>query len=243
MNDLYRQGEGGIVQLKRDLVTANHILLAKGIVDAFGHVSVRHPNDPAKFLMARRLPPGLVTVDDIREFALDGELVDRDGTPVFLERFIHSEIFAKRPDVQAIVHSHSPNIIAFGIVPSVTLQPVCHTCGFLSDGVPRFDIRDGAGDGTNLLISSKELGASLADALGQSNVILMRGHGSTVVGLTVAQAVYRAIYTETNARIQASASLLGPIIFLSPAEARAAEDGADLQVERAWQLWTEEVSQ
>lgn len=227
--------------LKEELISANRVLLRYGIVDAFGHVSVRHPDDPSKFLMARRLPPGLIAKADIREFGLDGELVDRDSTPVFLERFIHSEIFAKRADVHAIVHSHSPNIIAFGVVPTVTLRPVCHTCGFLQGGVPLFEIRDVAGDGTDLLIRSRDLGTALADALGQSSVVLMRGHGSTVVASTLAQSVYRAIYTETNAKIQACASGLGEVTFISPVEADAIEAGEHLQVERAWQLWKEEV--
>jgi HCOMODA/2-hydroxy-3-carboxy-muconic semialdehyde decarboxylase len=242
MNDMYRQEVDEIARLKEDLVAANQILLRNGIVDAFGHVSVRHPHQTDKFLMARRLPPALVRSQDILEYGLDGELADGDRTPVFLERFIHSEIFARRPDVQAVVHSHSPNIIAFGVVPTVSLRPVCHTCGFLAEGVPLFDMRDVAGDGTNLLISSRELGSSLADALGDSSVVLMRGHGSTVVGSTLGQAVYRAIYTESNAEIQAVASRLGSITFLSPAEAIAAEEGADLQIERTWQLWKDEVA-
>jgi ribulose-5-phosphate 4-epimerase/fuculose-1-phosphate aldolase len=229
-------------RLTEELVLASHILLRHGIVDAFGHVSVRHPHDRSKFLMARRIPPGLVAKTDVREFGLDGELIDPDETPVFLERFIHSEIFAKRPEINAIVHSHSPSIIAFGVVPTARLQPVCHTCGFLKDGAPLFEIREVAGDATNLLISSRDLGEALADAMGQSNVILMRGHGSTVVGTTLAQSVYRAIYTETNARIQASALQLGHVTFLSPGEAHAVEQGEHLQVERAWQLWKEEVA-
>lgn len=227
---------------KEEVVLASHILLRYGVVDAFGHVSVRHPGDPDKFLMARRVPPGLVTVDDVLPFGLDGELVDRDGTPVFLERFIHSAIYARRADVQAVVHSHSHNIIAFGIVPSVPLRPVCHMCGFLSEGVPVFEIRDIAGDASNLLISTRALGEALAKDLGEANVVLMRGHGSTVVGGTLPQAVYRAIYTEANARIQATAASLGPITFLSPGEAQAVAEGEGLQIERAWQLWKEEVS-
>lgn len=228
-------------RLKDELVLANQILVRYGIVDAFGHASVRHPDDPSKFLMSRRLPPGLVKREDIREFRMDGELVEQDGTPVFLERFIHSEILSARRDVNAVVHSHSANIIAFSIVPSNPLRPVCHTCGFLKDGAPSFEIRDAAGDGTNLLISSRQLGENLVTALGDANVILMRGHGSTVVGTTLPQAVYRAIYTETNAKIQASAINLGPVTFLSVTEAEAVEAESLLQVERTWQLWKDEV--
>ncbi len=232
----------GVDELKSELVLANRILLRYVIVDAFGHVSVRHPHVPTRFLMARRVPPGLVGLDDVREFGLDGELIDRDGAPVYLERFIHSEIFAARPDIQAVVHSHSPNVVAFGVVPENRLRPICHTCGFLGDPTPVFEIRDVAGDATNLLISSPQLGRSLAKILGDESVVLMRGHGSTVVGSTLAQAVYRAIYTDTNCRIQAAANQLGIPKFLTPREAIAAEEGSMLQVERAWQLWKEEAA-
>jgi HCOMODA/2-hydroxy-3-carboxy-muconic semialdehyde decarboxylase len=227
--------------LKTDLVTANRILLRHKIVDAFGHVSVRHPTAPERFLMAKRTPPGLVKIEDILEFGLDGNLIENNGSPVFLERFIHSEIYASRADVHAIVHSHSPDSIAFGLAPSNPLRPVCHTCGFLNRPTPIFDMRAVAGDGTNLLISCTDHGRELAKVLGNAGVVLMRGHGSTTVGSTLGQAVYRAIYTEANARIQATASNLGQVSFLSSAEADAAEVNSHLQVERAWQFWESEL--
>ena len=232
--------EGGEVDdLKQDLANASRILFRYAVVDAFGHVSARHPHDKSRFLMSKRIPPGLVTAGDIREFGLDGELAVRDGTPVFLERFIHSEIYAARPDVQAVVHSHSPNIIAFGVVEDNPLRAICHTCGFLKN-VPVFEMRRIAGNATNLLITCPDHGRGLVAPLGDANVVLMRGHGSTVVGTTVAHAVYRAIYTETNAKIQATALSLGPVTFLTPEEADAAEEISLLQVERAWQLWKDE---
>jgi ribulose-5-phosphate 4-epimerase/fuculose-1-phosphate aldolase len=228
---------GSIDQLRRELVYANRVLVSHRIVDAFGHVSARHPDDPSKFLMARRIPPALVEADDVLEYGLDAELVVNDGTPVFLERFIHGEVYAARPDVQAVVHSHSANIIAFGVVRGRPLRALCHTCGFLGLGAPVFEMRDAAGDATDLLITSREKGRALAAALGDSSVVLMRGHGSTGVGLSVAQAVYRAVYTETNAQIQATASALGEVSFLTPGEAQAAEGLSSAQVERTWQLW------
>lgn len=231
-----------VAMLKADLVAANRILLGHDIVDAFGHVSVRHPHDSSRFLMARRVPPGLVQADDIRVYGLDGELIDKDGSSSFLERFIHSEIFAARPDVHAIVHSHSANIVAFGIAPAATLQAVCHTCGFLKGPTPVFEIRDVGGDCTDLMISNPAYGRSLVEKLGDGSVVLMRGHGSTVVGKTLGQAVYRAIYTEVNARIQASAMSFGPVTFLSEGEADAVEAVNDLQVERTWQFWKSEVA-
>ena len=226
--------------LKQELVCGSKILVRHNIVDAFGHVSVRHPHDPAQFLMSKRIPPSLVTAGDIRVFGLDGELVDRDGSPVFLERFIHSEIFAARPEVQAIVHSHSSTIVAFGVVTDNPLRAVCHTCGFLGTAAPVFEMRDTAGDGTNLLISTPTHGRNLVAAMGDANVILMRGHGSTVVGWSIAHAVYRAVYTEVNAKIQTVASGLGTVKFLSAAEAEASQ-ATDVQlVERAWQAWMNE---
>jgi ribulose-5-phosphate 4-epimerase/fuculose-1-phosphate aldolase len=226
-----------LTQCIRDLVDANHILFRHGIVDAFGHVSVRHPSHPEHFLMSRRVAPKQVTDADIRGFGLDGELLEKDGTPVFLERFIHSAIYNARPDVQAIVHGHSPTVVAFSVVPGNPLRAVCHTCGFLRDGAPNFEIRDVAGDATNLLIETPQLGAALAKSLGRENVVLMRGHGSTVIGTSIPHVVYRAIYTETNARVQSAAAALGSPTFLSQAEADAGDKGSLTGLQRAWDLW------
>ena len=228
-------------EVKVNLVSASRILLRYGIVDAFGHVSARHPTKPDVFLMSKRVPPGLVQVDDIVEHGLDGELVHKDDSRVFLERYIHSEIFLARPDVQAVVHSHSPNIVAFGVVASAPLRAICHTCGFLKGGAPLYEIRDFAGNDTDVMIDSRERGRSLVGVLGDRSVVLMRGHGSTAVGSSVGQAVYRAIYTETNARIQATASSLGPVNFLTDGEADACEALNLQQVERSWQLWKDQV--
>ncbi|AUW57099.1 aldolase [Sphingobium sp. SCG-1] len=232
---------GHLAGLKAELVKANKILVRYGIVDAFGHISVRHPSKPGIFLMARSVPPGVVQTDDIKEHRLDGELVNDDGSKLFLERFIHGEIFAARPEVQSVVHSHSPTIVAFGVVESLPLQAICHTCGFLKGPTPNFEMRDFAGDDTNLLIDSREKAHSLVGILADKNVVLMRGHGSTVVGSSIGQAVYRAVYTETNARIQATATTLGTIKYLSDAEADACEALNEKQVERTWQLWKHET--
>ena len=230
--------------IKADLVTANKVLVRYGVVDAFGHVSARHPAHADRFLISKRKAPGLVTAADIREFGLDGEPIEKNGDPVFLERFIHSAIYAARPDVHSVVHSHSATIVAFSVVDQ-SLRPVCHVCGFLRSqergGVPVFEIRESAGDATNLLISSQSLGKALADSLGEESVILMRGHGSTAVGPTVARAVYRAVYTEANARIQSAAATLGKVTFLSAAEAAAIEETGGLQVERTWEYWKMEA--
>ena len=227
--------------LAQELVIANKVLVRYGVVDAFGHVSARHPVHSDRFLMSKRKAPGLVSAEDIREFGLDGELTDKTGEPVFLERFIHSAIYAARPDVQSVVHSHSPTVVAFSVTDR-QLRPVCHTCGFLNAGAPIFEIREFAGDATNLLITSQTLGEALVKSLGSESVVLMRGHGSTAVGPSVARAVYRAVYTDINAKVQGHAATLGSVTFLTPAEAATIEKTGDLLVERTWEYWQMEVS-
>lgn len=224
-------------QLVADLVDANRILFDQGVVDAFGHASARHPSDPNLFLLARNMAPGLVTEADILTFDLDGNALDAAGRRVYLERFIHGEIYRIRPDVNAVVHSHSPSVVPFSVVPGAPLRPVCHMCGFLGAGVPNFDIREAAGDGTDLLITSPALGAALAAKLGKHAAVLMRGHGSTVVGKDLRQVVYRAVYTEVNAKLQSEAMRLGAPVYLTPAEAQAASTTIEAQNVRAWDLW------
>ncbi len=230
-----------VAAIKEELVIANKVLLQHGIVDAFGHVSARHPLHPDRFLMSRRLAPGLVAAGDIREYGLDGELIERSGELVYLERFIHSEIYAARPDVNSVVHSHSSSIIAFGIVDQ-PLRPVCHTCGFLGGGAPIFEMRATAGYDSDLMIDSIARGKALVRLLADSSVVLMRGHGSTAVGPTLSRAVYRAIYTETNAKIQSNACGLGKVNYLTVEEAATAEKLGELQVERAWEFWKMQVA-
>jgi len=221
------------------LVLANRILYRQGVVDGFGHVSVRHDRSADHFLLARNMAPGLVRREDIVTFDLDGAPVDAAGRRVYLERFIHAEIYRARPDVQSIVHSHSPNVIPFGVT-GTSLQPVFHMSGFLAEGSALFEIRDVAGD-TDMLISSASLGVALAAALGSRSTVLMRGHGSTVVGASLEQAVYRAIYAEVNARLQTQARQLGEVTYLNANEAAKAAATNDTQLPRVWDLWTREI--
>lgn len=223
-----------------DLVSANRILYHHEVVDGFGHVSARDPGDAGRFFLSRSKAPGTVTREDILVFDLRGEPVETTGQRLYLERYIHSAIYAERPDVMAVVHSHSPAVIPFGVT-AVPLQPVFHICGFLSPSVPVFEIRDVAGPATDLLIRSQELGVALARALGQRPVVLMRGHGSTAVGTSIRQAVYRAVYTEVNARLQADALRLGPVNFLTPQEGLAATATNEGVSERIWSLWKAEI--
>lgn len=224
-----------------DLVTANHILFATGVVDGFGHVSVRHPLRPERFLIARSMAPALVTAGDIVELDYDGVNVGEDRRPSYLERFIHGEIYRARPDVGAVVHSHSPSVVPFGVVSEAPLRPIYHMSGFLAGGVPVFEIREAAGEATDLLIRDGRLGEALADSLGDASVILMRGHGSTAVGPDLRSAVFHAVYTELNAKIQAQAMGLGSPTYLTDAEGAAAAATNGKQVDRAWALWKAEA--
>jgi HCOMODA/2-hydroxy-3-carboxy-muconic semialdehyde decarboxylase len=229
-------------ELLCDLAIANRILFDQGVVDAFGHISARHDQRPDRYLLARNMAPGLVTAEDIIEFDLDSNPIN-DDRRVYLERFIHGEIYRARPDVMAVVHSHSPTIVPFSVVPSVPLRPICHMCGFLGRGVPNFEIRETAGNATDLLIRSRELGVALARSLGTSYIVLMRGHGSTVVGESIQHAVYRAVYAETNARLQSEAQRLGgPITYLTAEEAEMTFKNVETQIARPWDLWKKRVA-
>ena len=221
------------------LVLANRILYRQGVVDGFGHASARHDKSPGHFLLARNMAPGLVRREDIVTFDLAGEALDANGRRVYLERFIHGEIYRARADVQAIVHSHSPSVIPFGVTQQ-PLRPVFHMCGFLGEGTALFEIRDVLGD-TDMLISDARLGAALAASLGPRSAVLMRGHGSTVVGASIEQAVYRAIYAEVNARLQIAAKQLGEVTYLTAQEAARSAAINDTQLPRVWELWTREI--
>jgi ribulose-5-phosphate 4-epimerase/fuculose-1-phosphate aldolase len=223
--------------LLEELAIANRILFAHGVVDAFGHVSARHDGRPDRFLLARNMAPGLVTVPDLLEFDLDGDPVAAGGPPVYLERFIHGEIYRARPDVHAVVHSHSPAVVPFGVAAGVPLRPVWHMSGFIGAAAPVFEIRAAAGEGSDLLIRNGPLGAALAASLGPSCVVLMRGHGATVVGASLREAVFRAVYTEINAKLQRDALALGAVTYLTAGEAEATTRSVGGQIDRAWNLW------
>ena len=223
------------------VVQASAILYAKRVVDAFGHVSRRDPRHADRFLMSRSMAPGLVTLGDIIEHDLDGKPVSAPGACVFLERFIHAEIYRARPDVQAVVHSHASAVVPFTVV-DVPVRPVAHVCGFLGSVGRTFDVADHAGDGSDLLIRDAGLGREFASHLGHGSVALMRGHGFTAVGGTVAEAVFRAVYTALNCELLAVALQLGVPKALSEAEAAACERVTASQADRAWDLWVSELN-
>jgi ribulose-5-phosphate 4-epimerase/fuculose-1-phosphate aldolase len=237
-----------IDDLVDDLVIANHILANEGVVDGFGNISVRHPNDPTLMLIARSMAPALVQAADILVCNLDGEILDAQGRRSYVERFIHSEVYRVRSDVHSVIHTHSPAIVPFGVTGG-RLRPICHMSGFLGATTPVYDIRHSAGAGTDLLISSQALGRDLAKVLGVNNVALLRGHGNVVVGHSIQQSVFRAIYTESNAKLQLQAMQIAQlqgqtadyVEYLSIDEAQATSDMNDLHLSTPWEMWKQRV--
>jgi ribulose-5-phosphate 4-epimerase/fuculose-1-phosphate aldolase len=234
---------GGAVEraLLEDLAAGSRILADQGVFDAYGHISMRHPSHPERFLMSRSQAPALVQADDIMEFDLDGEPCDSQGRPTFLERFLHGEIYRARPDVMAVVHSHSSAVVPFSLV-GTPMRAMYHNAAFLAEGVPVFDIREKFG-ATDMVISDRARGAALADVLADKTVALLRAHGLVIVGPTIQAVVARSIYTETSARMQLQAAILGgPIAALEAEEGRLA-DAVNLKtVGRTWELWKKRVT-
>src|SRR5262245_224063 len=222
------------------LVLPNRILANEKVLDGFGHVSIRDPRNPNRYLMSRSIAPATVTADDIMEYDLDSKPVDVKGRGSYKERFIHGEIYKVRPDVNAIIHSHSPTIVPFSVT-KYPLKQNLHNDTFLGEGPPIFDIRDAAGP-TNLLVETPALGKAIAERLGKANIVLMRGHGDTVVGPNVRLATFWAIYAEVNARQLAQAIAIGgPITFIEGEEQKLTHENMATAYERPWQMWKREA--
>jgi HCOMODA/2-hydroxy-3-carboxy-muconic semialdehyde decarboxylase len=234
MDQSERKGQMSLVE---DLVAANRILAEHGVIDAYGHVSVRSENDPTRYFLARSIAPELVTHEDILEYDLDSNPVDPRGKESVRERFIHGEIYKARPDVNAVVHNHSPSVVPFSVT-KVSMRPLFHMAAFVGEGVPNFEIRD-AQKGSDLLVKTPYLGKALAKTLGKSSAALMRGHGSVTVGESLPRAVGRSIYLELSARMQLQAlAIAGPrgkIEYLDDKEVRASVPVQDYG--RAWPMW------
>lgn len=228
-------------QAVREVVQANHILYLKNIVDGFGHVSVRNPENPNTYFLSCNRAPNLVREEDIVELDLDSRPVHDEGKRLYLERFIHGELYKARPDVQAVVHSHSAAMITLAATP-VMPQPLFHMAGFLTR-LAKFDIAEATGEETDMLIRDPELGRHLAESLGPANAVLMVGHGSTVVGGSIEEVIYRAIYGEINATMQLQAlGISQDIRYLSEKESELATETNRGQLRRCWDLWVAEVS-
>lgn len=229
--------QDSLEQAIRHVVVANRILANERVVDAYGHVSVRHPLDPGRYLLSRSRAPELVERGDVIEFDLDGKAVSGDARPPYLERFIHGAIYEARPDVQAVVHAHAEAVLPFTIS-TVPLRPVVHMASFIGARLPVWDIRDNFGD-TNLLVVNMTQGRDLARGLGAERVVLMRGHGFTVAARSLQEAIRMAVYMPLNARVLADALRLGEVKYLSRGEidAHAAMKPDDPSMYRAWEYW------
>jgi ribulose-5-phosphate 4-epimerase/fuculose-1-phosphate aldolase len=224
----------------QDLVIANRILAREEVVDAYGHVSVRHPDNPNRFLIARSLAPELVGPEDIVELDLDGQPVRDEHRSLYLERFIHAAIFAARPDVMAVVHAHAEDTLPFGIVQGTKLRPVIHSGSFIGTEVPVWDIADKFGD-TNLLVANMAQANDLANCLGGNTVVLMRGHGFASAAHSLIEVVRLSVYLPRNARaLMRARQLGGEIRYLSQGEIEARNRGYSpysVETWRSWEYW------
>ncbi len=221
----------------REVVIANRILANERVVDAYGHVSIRHPLDPTRYLLSRSRAPELVERGDVIEFDLEGKAVSGDARPPYLERFIHGAIYEARPDVQAVVHAHADAVLPF-TVSTVPLRPVVHMASFIGARLPVWDIRDRFGD-TNLLVVNMAQGRDLAGGLGAERVVLMRGHGFTAAARSLQEVIRMGVYLPLNARVLAEALRLGEVKYLSRGEieAHASMKPDDPSMYRAWEYW------
>jgi ribulose-5-phosphate 4-epimerase/fuculose-1-phosphate aldolase len=229
-----------ISDLVRDLVVANRILARENVVDAYGHVSVRHPGNPQRFFLATSIAPEMVEEHHIIEFNLDCTPVRHDGRPLYHERFIHGGIFEARGDVQAVVHAHAEDVLPFSIS-ATPLRPVIHSGSFMGAHVPVWDMADRFGADTNMLVTNMEQARDLARCLGPNNVALMRGHGFSAAARSLIEVVRMAVYVPRNARVQMNALRLGGAIKpLHDGEIAARDAGYkpySLETRRAWRYW------
>jgi HCOMODA/2-hydroxy-3-carboxy-muconic semialdehyde decarboxylase len=227
---------GKLDELIEELVTANRILARENVVDSFGHISVRHPEHPQRYLLSRSRAPDCIERDDIIEFTLDGAAIDGRGLAPYLERFIHGALYEARPDIMSVVHNHSESVIPFGVT-GQRIKPIYHMGASIGHEVPIWDSHDRFGD-TALLVENMEMGRDLAKRIGAGATALMRGHGATVAGNSIRHAVYICVYLEENARLQKQAMGMGEIRFLTAGEvdnvrARTGPYG----INRAWENW------
>ncbi|BDA84848.1 hypothetical protein Sa4125_23900 [Aureimonas sp. SA4125] len=225
-------------KLFEELVIATKILLHEGIMDTFGHISVRDPLDAESFFLAEKLAPSMITKDDILRFNLDGETTD--NRPSYLERYIHSEIYKARPDVQCVLHTHSPAVLPYCFV-DTPLRPVTHMGAFMGESVPVYEIRDKRGEETDLFGGSREVCADIAESLGKQTVVLMARHGVVNVGNSIREVVFRAFYLEQEAAALTAGLQIGTVKYLSPGEVTTAGKLVGAQIDRGWNHWSQRL--
>jgi 3-hydroxy-2-methylpyridine-4,5-dicarboxylate 4-decarboxylase len=225
-----------------ELVIANHILYDQNAVDGYGHISVRNPNNPNTFFLARSVAPSVVQVEDIMEFDMNGKALHGDTRVAYGERFIHSGILKNRPDINSVIHGHAAPILPYGLT-GTTLKPVYHMSSFLGEGAPIFEIRNFAkpNPDTDMFVSSVDLGNALSQTMGLQYFVLMRGHGYAAGADSIKKAVFRAVYAIQNASIQSEAMKMGQVQYLTPGEASISQETIEKTIGRPWQLWSERV--
>lgn len=232
-----------LAEMRQVLATANHILAHEGVVDAFGHISARHPDRPDRYLLSCSRSPALVSAEDIMEFDLSSDLIGTDARKPYLERFIHGAIYAARPDVQAIVHSHAHELIPFGVT-ATPIRPLIHVAGAIGADVPVWDIAENFGD-TSLLVTNNSLANDLAAKLGKSTAALMRGHGAVVTGSCVRSSVLTSIYLSVNASLDLQSRALGEVKYLSAGEIEKTVEAllGEAPAARAWEYFEKRCRQ
>jgi HCOMODA/2-hydroxy-3-carboxy-muconic semialdehyde decarboxylase len=223
--------------VKRELVLANRILARESVIDDFGHVSMRHPENPNRYFLARSRSPALVTLDDIIEFTLEGEPIDQRGRAMYSERAIHGCIYMARPDVNSISHHHARSVLPFTVTDE-PLKPLFHMASVIGDSVPVWDSQPEFGD-TDMLINTLPMGHSLAKTLGQGRTVLIRGHGAVVVGEDIRNMVIASVYLKENAELVLTARSLGKLYYLTPGEVQktGAMLRSQLATDRAWDYY------
>ena len=220
-----------------NIVVANHILANEEVVDAFGHISFRHPDDPEKYLLSRARAPELIEADDIVTYRLDGEAINPGDRRPYSERMIHGAIYEQRPDVNVVIHNHSYEVIPFAST-GTPLRPVTHTCAPIAGNIPVWDMRDKFGENNHLVVTMEQ-GRDLAAALGEGTIALMKRHGCVVTGATVEETVMKAIYLQVNAKLQLQAMQIGEPDYLTDIEIQecTAMQQAPISLDRAWEAW------
>lgn len=221
-----------------ELVRATRILIHEKVLDVFGHISARDPDDPTGFFMAQKMAPALISEADIQRIGLDGETTD--NRPSYLERYIHSEIYKARPDVTCVLHTHSPSVLPYCFV-DTPLRPVTHMGAFMGERVPVYEIRDTHGDATDLFGGSPDVCGEIAASLGQATVVLMARHGVVNVGSSIRETVFRAFYLEQEAMALTAGLRVGTVNYLSPGEVETAGKLVGAQIDRGWEHWSERL--
>ena len=224
-----------------ELVIANHVLANEKVVDSFGHISVRNPENPKHFFLSCSRSPEIVSIEDIMEFDLEGNNVDGSILRPYGERFIHGALLEARPEIQSVVHNHSLSVIPFGVT-NTPLLPIIHTGAAIGRNIPTWDIHDNFGD-TDLLVRNMEQGRDLAKTMGQASVVLMRGHGCSVAGSSIKEATLTAVYLQISATVQLQSMSLGDVRYLTPGETDECTNMfySDLSVDRVWENLTTRV--